>query len=147
MVWSGEAASLIARTLIGEIGILPRHEPVLALLDDGEVKITLTDESVLRVAVHRGFLTVDSDSVTILADSAELADDIDVARAEAALARAQADAERRRAAAAAASGRGAARGRGRAADRAPAVSPGAARAARARRRLRRPRACSRPAPG
>ena len=92
MVWSGEASSLIARTLIGEIGILPRHEPVLALLDDGEVRITLTDESVLRVAVHRGFLTVDSDSVTILADSAELADDIDVARAEAAVARAQSDA-------------------------------------------------------
>ena len=99
MVWSGEASSLIARTLIGELGILPRHEPVLALLDDGEVKITLTDESVLRVAVHRGFLTVDSDSVTILADSAELADDIDVARAEAAV-RAHADANDEEAAAA-----------------------------------------------
>jgi F-type H+-transporting ATPase subunit epsilon len=100
MVWSGEAASLIARTLIGEIGILPRHEPVLALLDDGEVRITLADESVLRVAVHHGFLTVDSDSVTILADSAELADDIDVSRAEAALSRAQGDANDDEAAAA-----------------------------------------------
>jgi F-type H+-transporting ATPase subunit epsilon len=101
LVWSGEAASLIARTLIGEIGILPRHEPVLALLDDAEVKITLTDETVLLAAVHHGFLTVDSDSVTILADSAELAGDIDVPRAEAALARAEAAAEDDAAAAAA----------------------------------------------
>ncbi len=88
MIWSGQATSLIARTLIGEIGILPHHEPVLALLDDGEARITLTDDSTLRVAVHRGFLSVDADRVTILADSAELAEDIDVARAEAALGRA-----------------------------------------------------------
>jgi F-type H+-transporting ATPase subunit epsilon len=73
---------------------------VLALLDDGEVKVTLPDDSVLRLAVHRGFLTVDSDSVSILADSAELADDIDVARAEAALARARSDADDEHAAAA-----------------------------------------------
>ena len=73
MVWSGQAASLIARTVIGEIGILPQHEPVLALLDEGEVRITLTDDSLLRVAVHRGFLSVGADAVTILADSAELA--------------------------------------------------------------------------
>ena len=99
MIWSGEAASLIARTLIGEIGILPRHEPVLALLDDGEVRVTLLDDSVLVMAVHRGFMSVDENSVTILADAAELAEDIDVGRAEAAL-RAHADANDDEAAAA-----------------------------------------------
>ncbi len=90
-IWSGLAAQVIARTTIGEIGILPRHEPVLALLADGEVRVTMPDASLVRIAVHEGFLSVDSETVSILADSAELAGDIDVARAEAALARARAD--------------------------------------------------------
>ena len=110
MIWSGEAASLIARTLIGEIGILPRHEPVLALLDDGEVRVTLPDDSVLVMAVHRGFMSVDENSVTILADSAELAEDIDVGRAEAALQGARRR-QRRRGRGSVAPGRGPPRGR------------------------------------
>ncbi len=87
-IWAGTATQVIARTTIGEIGILPHHEPVLALLADGEVRVTMPDETLLRVAVHEGFLSVDGETVSILADSAELAADIDVARAEAALARA-----------------------------------------------------------
>ncbi len=93
MIWSGRATFLAARTVIGEIGILPHHEPVLALLDEGEVEVTLPDDSVLRVAVHQGFLSVEAETVTILADTAELAADIDLARAEAALARASAQAD------------------------------------------------------
>jgi F-type H+-transporting ATPase subunit epsilon len=90
MIWSGRATFVAARTVIGEIGILPHHEPVLALLDEGEVEINLPDDSVLRVAVHQGFLSVEAETVTILADTAELASDIDLDRAEAALARASA---------------------------------------------------------
>ncbi len=93
MIWSGPGSSLIARTVIGEIGILPHHEPVLATLDDGEVRITEEDGGELRIAVHRGFLSVDANAVTILADSAEIAADIDVERAEAARALAAAAAE------------------------------------------------------
>ena len=40
-VWSGEAAMVVARTVEGEIGILPGHEPMLAILAGGEVRVTL----------------------------------------------------------------------------------------------------------
>ena len=88
-IWQGPATYVLARTLEGEIGILPSHEPVLALLDDGLVKINLAEGGELRAAVHRGFLSVSGEEVAILAHTAELAGDIDVARAEAALGRAQ----------------------------------------------------------
>lgn len=92
-LWSGAAKSIVAKTPEGEIGILPRHEPVLALLVDAPVRIELTDGSKMLVAVHGGFLSVDSDAVQIIAEVAEMAQDIDVDRAKAALARAQADTE------------------------------------------------------
>jgi F-type H+-transporting ATPase subunit epsilon len=84
-LWSGTATSVSAMTLEGEIGILPRHEPVLALLADSPVRIHTTDGEVLQVAVHGGFFAVDSDNVEILAETAELSGEIDVARAQAAL--------------------------------------------------------------
>ena len=89
-IWQGKATYVLARTLEGEIGILPSHEPVLALLDDGPVKINLPEGGgSLVAAVHRGFLSVSGEEVAILAQTAELAGDIDVARAEAALERAK----------------------------------------------------------
>ena len=84
-LWSGTATSVSAKTLEGEIGILPRHEPVLALLADSVVRIHTTDDEVLHVAVHGGFFAVDNDNVEILAETAELSGEIDVARAQAAL--------------------------------------------------------------
>lgn len=89
-IWSGTATMVVAKTLEGEIGILPQHEPVLALLADSPVRITTTDGVVISAAVHGGFFSVDSDNVAILAESAELGAEIDVARAEAALERAKA---------------------------------------------------------
>lgn len=89
-IWSGTATMVVAKTLEGEIGILPQHEPVLALLADSPVRITTTDGVVISAAVHGGFFSVDSDNVAILAESAELGGEIDVARAEAALERAKA---------------------------------------------------------
>src|SRR5918993_1305880 len=76
-VWSGQASIVISRTTEGDIGIMPGHQPLLGLLVTGPVTIrTLADEV-----------------VTILAEVAELADEIDLERAEAALAGAGDDPE------------------------------------------------------
>lgn len=86
-VWSGSAQMVVARTSEGDIGILPGHEPVLGLLVTGQVSVRMADGELLAVAVHGGFLSVADDNVSILAEVAELAEEIDVRRAEAALAR------------------------------------------------------------
>ena len=81
-VWSGEAEVVNARTLEGEIGILPGHAPLLGVLAEGAVvRIGTEGSDEIRVAVHGGFLSVTEDGVQILAERAELADDIDVSRA------------------------------------------------------------------
>jgi F-type H+-transporting ATPase subunit epsilon len=88
-VWSGEASFVFARTTVGEIGVLPGHEPTLAQLEDaGIVRIDGTDGNSTTVAVHGGFLHITPDGVTILAESAEIGEEIDVSRARAALDRA-----------------------------------------------------------
>lgn len=71
-VWTGEARQVVARTLIGEIGILAGHEPVLAILDVGNVRITLEDGTVVTAAAEDGFLSVEHDTVTIVARNAGL---------------------------------------------------------------------------
>jgi F-type H+-transporting ATPase subunit epsilon len=90
-VWSGEATIVITRTSEGDIGIMPGHAPLLGLLVTGPVTIRTSDGEVVVAAVHGGFLSVADDVVSILAEVAELADEIDVKRAEAALARAGED--------------------------------------------------------
>ena len=83
-LWSGEATAVFARTTEGELGILPGHIPLLGALEPGwMVRIDRDGEGELRVAVHGGFLSVREDGVSVLAEMAELADDIDVARARA----------------------------------------------------------------
>lgn len=89
-VWSGEATQVTARTTEGEIGILPHHAPLLGqLADGGVVTIYQGEGSPLLVAVHGGFLSVTEQGVTILAEVAELAPDIDAGRAREALERAR----------------------------------------------------------
>lgn len=92
-VWAGEANIVIARTLEGELGVMPGHVPVLGVLESGPVTVRTTDGETVVAAVHGGFLSVADDTVSILAEIAELADEIDVSRAENALARAQDGAE------------------------------------------------------
>jgi F-type H+-transporting ATPase subunit epsilon len=91
-IWSGEASAVYARTVDGELGILPHHAPLLGALEPGRiVRIEREGEDDLRVAVHGGFLSVRGDGVSVLAEMAETADEIDVARARAALDRADPD--------------------------------------------------------
>ena len=81
-LWSGEATALVAQTTEGEIGILPGHEPLLGeLIEGGVVKITTPDKETVTAAVHGGFLSVTNEGVSVLAESAELAEEIDVAQA------------------------------------------------------------------
>jgi F-type H+-transporting ATPase subunit epsilon len=88
-LWSGEASFVLARTTVGDIGVLPGHEPTLAQMEEaGVVRIDATDGSTLTVAVHGGFLSITPEGVTVLAEFAEFANEIDVSRARSALDRA-----------------------------------------------------------
>jgi F-type H+-transporting ATPase subunit epsilon len=89
-IWSGEAAMVIARTTEGELGVLPGHAPLLGELAGGGV-VTIRTESGedVVVAAHGGFLSVTERGVSILAETAEIASEIDVERAREALRRAE----------------------------------------------------------
>ncbi|GAB3276868.1 F0F1 ATP synthase subunit epsilon [Parasphingorhabdus pacifica] len=83
-LWSGEATAVVAQTTEGEIGLLPGHEPMLGqLIEGGIVKITTPEKEIVVAAVHGGFLSVTADGVSVLAESAELAQEIDVTQARA----------------------------------------------------------------
>jgi len=91
-VWSGKASFVFARTTVGEIGILPGHEQLLAQLEEaGIVRIDGVDGPSTTAAVHGGFLHVTPETVTILAESAEIGEEVDVSRARSALDRADAN--------------------------------------------------------
>lgn len=82
VLFSGEAKQVITRTIGGgEIAFLPGHAPFLGALTECHTRITLADDSVLDVAVHGGFVQVSGNTVSILSDIAELADQIDRQRA------------------------------------------------------------------
>ncbi|WP_326800376.1 F0F1 ATP synthase subunit epsilon [Streptomyces sp. NBC_01808] len=93
-VWSGEATRVIARTPSGDIGIMPGHQPLLTVLESGPVTIRTTGasgEGTVLAAVHGGFISFADNKLSLLAEIAELSDEIDVERAERALERAKAD--------------------------------------------------------
>lgn len=71
-VWSGAASQVVARTTEGEIGILPGHQPILAVLAAGEVRITPTEGAGIVASADDGFLSVQNDTVTIVAGRAAL---------------------------------------------------------------------------
>ena len=68
-VWSGEAVSVSARTLEGDLGILTDHAPLLGVLVDGKVVIKGTEGSVSEFNVNGGFLSVSNNRVSILAEA------------------------------------------------------------------------------
>lgn len=72
-IWSGTAHQLTAPASDGEVGILPGHTPLLAVLGTGQVRITVDGEAQRRWVVDGGFLSVDDDQVTVVVDAAEAA--------------------------------------------------------------------------
>jgi F-type H+-transporting ATPase subunit epsilon len=82
-VLSAEATELYARSVEGEFGILPGHQPALIELDVAPIKVKLADGTEERIAVHHGLLYVGREKIIVLADIAELASRIDVRRAQA----------------------------------------------------------------
>ena len=89
LVWSGEARMVIARTTEGDVGILPNHAPLLSLMVDGVVDVTTADDETWIAAVDAGFLSVAGNRISILAEHAEMAHDIDLENARHDLERAQ----------------------------------------------------------
>jgi F-type H+-transporting ATPase subunit epsilon len=86
-LWSGEAGMVIAKTMDGDIGILPGHSPVFGILSPGSL-VRIRDVpgeentgDAVRAAVRDGFLSVTDNRVSILASSGQLAGDVDVATA------------------------------------------------------------------
>lgn len=96
ILYSGEADMVIARSAGGEIAFLAGHAPFVGTLGIGRVVVRASDGKSIVAAVHGGFVEVKDDRVTILSDVAELADQIDVARAREALSRAGDDEDARR---------------------------------------------------
>jgi F-type H+-transporting ATPase subunit epsilon len=85
MVWSGEATIVLTRTAAGDIGILANHAPLLSVMVPGTVEIRTPDGGYDVYAVDRGFISCARNHVSILAEYAEPAADIDVQQAQAEL--------------------------------------------------------------
>ena len=89
-IFHGEAELIVATGELGELGIAPRHAPLITTLKPGKVVVTLPGGEKLDFAISGGILEVQPQVVTILADTAVRAQDID----EAAVLAAKAEAER-----------------------------------------------------
>ncbi|MFC4125127.1 F0F1 ATP synthase subunit epsilon [Nocardia rhizosphaerae] len=90
-LWSGQASFVSAQTTEGQIGIMAGHEPLLGqLVEGGTVSIVSTDGERIVAAVHGGFFSVTADTVRVLAESADLAAEVDVDAARKVLASAEA---------------------------------------------------------
>ena len=71
-VWTGEASLVVAKTVEGEIGFMAGHEPLLAILASGQVRITLPTGEKITADAADGFVSVENDRVTIVAGEAAL---------------------------------------------------------------------------
>ena len=81
LVYSDDVDMVIAPGTEGQLGILPNHAPLMTMLEPGELLIKQGDSEFCMV-VSGGFMEVRPDQVTVLADTAERAEEIDVSRAE-----------------------------------------------------------------
>ena len=88
-VYVGEASMVIVPGIEGELGFLPRHEPLVSLVKIGETRVQLPDGTWERFATGIGYVQVLFDKVLLVVDQAEQAGRIDVARAAAARKRAE----------------------------------------------------------
>lgn len=87
-VLAEDVDEITAPGFVGELGLLPGHTPLLTTLKVGELTYKVGNK-IFHVAVNWGYLEVQDDTVTVLVDTAEKADEIDLARAQAALGRAE----------------------------------------------------------
>ena len=83
MVWEGQATIVLTRTAAGDIGILANHAPILSVLVPGTVEIRTPEGGYHAFAVDTGFISVAMNHVSILAEYAEPAEDVDVNQAQA----------------------------------------------------------------
>jgi F-type H+-transporting ATPase subunit epsilon len=88
LLFSQDVDEILAPGVNGQLGILPSHAPLITALQSGELVVRWDDQEE-SFAIGGGFLEVLHDKATILADSAERADEIDIERATAAKARAE----------------------------------------------------------
>ncbi|QMU07945.1 F0F1 ATP synthase subunit epsilon [Levilactobacillus suantsaii] len=87
-VYDNDGTFLAVTTKLGQLGIMPNHVPVISSLEVDVVRVK-HDDTEDKIAVNGGFLEFSNNTATIVADSAERQDDIDVARAENARQRAE----------------------------------------------------------
>jgi F-type H+-transporting ATPase subunit epsilon len=88
-VFEGTATLVVAPSQAGEIGLMPRHEPLVCALRPGETRLRMLDDSHTSFATTDGYLSIDYDIVTILVEQAEHVEAIDAHRAQEALRRAE----------------------------------------------------------
>jgi F-type H+-transporting ATPase subunit epsilon len=88
VIFSDDVDLVVAPGVEGQLGILPHHTPLMTMLQPGELRVRKGGEESFLV-ITGGFLEVRPDRIIILADAAERAEDIDIARAEEAKVRAQ----------------------------------------------------------
>jgi F-type H+-transporting ATPase subunit epsilon len=88
VVFSDDVDVVVAPGVEGQLGILPHHAPLMTMLSPGELLVRKGGEE-FSLAISGGFLEVRPDRVIVLADAAERAEEIDIARAEAAKRRAE----------------------------------------------------------
>ena len=65
-VWSGDAKLVVAKTIVGEIGLMPGHEPMLAILGAGEIRVSGGGNDVKATTELGGFLSIENDQVTVV---------------------------------------------------------------------------------
>ncbi len=80
-IYSGNVEMLFAPLETGEVGVMPRHSPLLARLKPGEVRVHIDGQEDLYFYVSGGLLEIQPHTVTVLADTAMRAKDIDEAAA------------------------------------------------------------------
>jgi F-type H+-transporting ATPase subunit epsilon len=91
--YNDEAEMVSTRTSVGSIGLLARHQPLLAMLDPTELRIYKSESDILRFAQGEGFLQVAGDGVLVLVDELFEVDDLDTSDLQERLKRAEGEIE------------------------------------------------------
>ncbi|MFT4245636.1 MAG: F0F1 ATP synthase subunit epsilon [Micrococcaceae bacterium] len=77
-IWHGLATMVIARTVGGDVGIMPGHAPILGLMEEGKLVIKTLHEGEIVAETRGGFLSVDDDKVAVIANDVRISSDHDI---------------------------------------------------------------------